>query len=827
MIGQDELLDILDKRYSTDNKGDYFHVTTSLTAGIVVDVDDPLQQGRLRVFCASHGDDPSKILQLPWAVYISPFGGTIANSSFERNGQTTTGAVSYGFWAIPEIGANVLVGCIDGDLRRRYWIGTMYDQQETHTLGNGRYNWSAGGTADGPLSSAGTPIQPAYDNAKASFGGTNNSPEWQSRQAEYSITAVDKSLNQPPTPDKASYLDQMQSDIAGAQQFGFNQDIVGSNGYDWSGFGGLAFKASKVIALTSPGFAGFTMDDRIFNSRTKLRSATGHTILLDDTNDRIYVKTNTGNAWMEMDSSGNVDVFSERRISLSSTLDVNINAGGAVKILGEQGIYMYAGGASGLAKLTEAPVPGQIRIQAQNDMHLVSDNLRVLSFADTIFEIGGSKCESVGGTSSTQVENDINFITNAGDFNTTVTGNYNLIVTGEINEFAIAGSKYTARGDVQFYAYYGAVSIAAQQDITAKSVSGNINVQAVGGNSGNTGSVNIKAPSSQMSVSNTGAAISTNGGLGIQTGQGLNVQSQSPSTQTQPLPSTVPDVQCGLARPVPITGTGIDLATEVAYNAGFTGQALVTAVAIAGAESSYNPNAVGDVALQTAKWGPSCGFWQVRSLVVPTSYPLPDSLRDKNQLFDPQFNANAAYAFSRQGTNFGAWSTYTSGAYLSHVNDAVAAINRMCSPSVSPTPVAVQNPMGLDANNITAEPIEQNMLFTVSPLKPCIILTDTDVIIQTLGDVAISSVPTGLSFNLISGVKSVSDLTVATVNQLAADVDACCDTTVTPVVPIAPSGITAPVEQIPPTYFPYVDSEAESLLNFENFNLNNGTIIPP
>jgi uncharacterized protein (DUF2345 family) len=829
MMNQDELLDILDKRYSTDNKGDYFHVGMALTAGVVVDTDDPLQMGRLRVYCASHGDSPEKILELPWAIYISPFGGTISNPKYERDGKTTVGAQSYGFWAIPELGANVLVGCIDGDLRRRFWMGSMYDQQETHTLGNGRYNWSSGGQVDGPLSSAGQPVQPSYDNATTAFSGKKNSPEWQSRQAEYSGTAVDKKVNQPPTPSKSSYLDQQHDEISAAQQFSFNQAIVGENGYDWSGFGGLPFKSSKTIGFTSPGFASFTMDDRQFNMRTKFRSATGHLILLDDTNDRIYVRTNTGNAWAELDSAGNVDVYASRRISLNADMDININSKQTVRIKGTEGVYIYAGDTTSFPELTAAPASGQVRIQAQDDMHLVSNNLRQLSVHDTIFEIGGNKCETVNGTSKTQVQGDIDLITNAGDFNTTITGNYNLLVSGSINEFAILGAKVASKGNVEFYAYYGTVNIGAQQDITAKSISGSINVQAVGGNSGNQGSVNIKAPNSQMSVNTAGATISTNGGLGIQTGQGVNMQAQSQSQQAQPIPaSQVPDPSCSVATPVPLTGTGVDLATEAAYNAGFRGQSLVTIVAIAGAESQWNPNAIGDVALETAKWGPSCGFWQVRSLVSPSSFSYPDTLRDKNQLFDPQFNANAAYAFSKQGTNFGAWSTYMGGQYLTHVTDAVAAINRLCgnvTPTPSPVPQMVNNPMNMKVEDISGESINQNLLFTVSPLKPSIILTDTDVIIQTLNDVIVSSVNSGTTIAILAGIKTTSDITVAKCNELASAVNSCCDNAIQSITPIPESGITAPVEQIPSTYIPYVEPDSEVVFNLENFDLNGGTII--
>lgn len=103
------------------------------------------------------------------------------------------------------------------------------------------------------------------------------------------------------------------------------------------------------------------------------------------------------------------------------------------------------------------------------------------------------------------------------------------------------------------------------------------------------------------------------------------------------------------------------LAGKAAYAAGFRGTALIHAIAIAGAESAYNPNAKGDVELQTAKWGPSLGLFQIRSLTP--AYLHMEPIRDANKLLDPYYNARAAYQISKKGTDFGPWSTWTNAAY--------------------------------------------------------------------------------------------------------------------------------------------------------------------
>lgn len=120
--------------------------------------------------------------------------------------------------------------------------------------------------------------------------------------------------------------------------------------------------------------------------------------------------------------------------------------------------------------------------------------------------------------------------------------------------------------------------------------------------------------------------------------------------------------------------TGIELTIDAAIKAGFTGVALVTAVAIAGAESAFKPNAVGDVNLIDNKWGPSVGLWQIRSLKNPGAYTGPDKLRNESSLTDPYFNARAAYAISKGGTDFKPWSTYTNGMFTKFTATAATAI---------------------------------------------------------------------------------------------------------------------------------------------------------
>jgi hypothetical protein len=99
----------------------------------------------------------------------------------------------------------------------------------------------------------------------------------------------------------------------------------------------------------------------------------------------------------------------------------------------------------------------------------------------------------------------------------------------------------------------------------------------------------------------------------------------------------------------------------LAQNAGWSGSDLATAVAIALAESSGNPNAYNPETASGAQPGQgSYGLWQI----YLTAHP-----EDASQnLYDPQTNANDAYAiYSAAGNSFAPWSTFKSGAYLAQV----------------------------------------------------------------------------------------------------------------------------------------------------------------
>lgn len=94
---------------------------------------------------------------------------------------------------------------------------------------------------------------------------------------------------------------------------------------------------------------------------------------------------------------------------------------------------------------------------------------------------------------------------------------------------------------------------------------------------------------------------------------------------------------------------------QYAYNAGFRGDALNQAVAIALAESGGNPQAYNpETAAGTKTGSGSRGLWQIYGTAHPEY--------NNSKTFDPQVNANAAFkVFKEAGNRFTPWSTWNNG----------------------------------------------------------------------------------------------------------------------------------------------------------------------
>jgi hypothetical protein len=112
------------------------------------------------------------------------------------------------------------------------------------------------------------------------------------------------------------------------------QGLVTPNepGYDWP--------ASRSSGHT------FVMDDGDYdgqNRNIRLRTGTGHQILLNDTDGIIYIGNATGSTWVEMTNEGQIDVFSKQDVSVHTEGNMNFLADKNIHIQSGEDLVMLAG----------------------------------------------------------------------------------------------------------------------------------------------------------------------------------------------------------------------------------------------------------------------------------------------------------------------------------------------------------------------------------------------------------------------------------------------------------------------------------------------------
>jgi hypothetical protein len=352
----------------------------TLTIGIVVDTNDPQQMGRVRAVCPQWGDSYNTLIEdLPWASYVSPFGGQVSVGPRGSESDVSEGGISYGMWAIPKVGAQVIVMCVDGDPMLRVFMGCIFNQLTPHTLPHGRWMYDshpglhptgASPTPQGPFTSQEHVVEPLTTNLQQAFGGKGDpNYEWRSRASDYSVAGIDVtqlSSTYSGVPDDKNIT---YEDWSSTQGYAADRtDPHNSSSYTDKNYG------SSVYSITSPGFHAFSMDDRQENCRMRFRTTAGHQILLDDTNERIYIATAKGNNWIEMDQDGNIDMYTNNKVSVRGK-DINFTADDTIRFHAGKAIHMYSG--------------GDIHTEAVTDIHTkTQQNIRSHAYQGLFLESG-------------------------------------------------------------------------------------------------------------------------------------------------------------------------------------------------------------------------------------------------------------------------------------------------------------------------------------------------------------------------------------------------------------------------------------------------------
>jgi len=297
--------------------------------GIVTDNTDSMYTGRVSVrfgeFGSLTGSEVDHICLL-----CTPYGGVTGTTAadvtddekaYGKDGTSVNGTPkSYGMWPQPPaVGTSVLVAFVEL-LEQGIIVGSLMSRSRNHMMGGRASAESQDGT-----------IQPV---------------------GEKNPTDTDDEVKKPVDPIAKAWL----------KKQGLQDDY--SRGHSMSS--ARRESPSNVFGITTLNGHVFTMDDGDSEGDSKnirLRTRQGAQILLDDTNKFVYITNHDGTAWIELDESGNIDMYSKASVNIHAAEDLNLHAGGNINMEAKKNINMKSG--------------TDVIVQALNDIHNKAGGNRV------------------------------------------------------------------------------------------------------------------------------------------------------------------------------------------------------------------------------------------------------------------------------------------------------------------------------------------------------------------------------------------------------------------------------------------------------------------
>jgi len=360
-------------------------------------VNDPLKMGRLGVnIPALTGTTKPDTTQIIWCQYLSPFYGAKSANAISKSDpysyQTTQH--SYGLWAVPpDIDTEVLVIFAEGDKNEStaFWIGCVQQPLTNQQIpGLGASNNSSLGTTGGD-----------FDQSREEQYGTNNLPVGEKNQQLYDDGETLSNVSQWKYPVNDITAEQLlkqgliSDTVRGTTSSSarrespstvFGMNTPGRIRPD-SRTVNIGINDSPIRPDRSPGHS-FVMDDGAAdgtNQLTRLRTASGHQLLMHDTNGIVYIANASGNAWIEMNRDGRIDVYSgvgginmrtQGDFNLHSDANINMHASGQIRmsatneIVKSAGTYMLNLGEKGIFNSSQK---GSIRDYARDGLTSYTD----------------------------------------------------------------------------------------------------------------------------------------------------------------------------------------------------------------------------------------------------------------------------------------------------------------------------------------------------------------------------------------------------------------------------------------------------------------------
>ena len=304
--------------------------------GVVKANVDPLKMGRLGVnIPAQTLTDRPSASQIVWCHYLSPFYGSKPLSAVSTSDMDTynLNQTSYGFWAVPpDIDTEVLVIFAKGENNESnaYWIGCIQqpkvNQQIPGMASSSRTPFNAREARISGQKNYGTDFLPSGD-INRNFGKSGQTLETSNKwDLPLNDLLADQLYDQGLIQDTVrGTTSSSASRETPSKVFGMNTPgpISAKSRKKNIGLAGKEVRPDRDLGHS------FVMDDGDVdgnNQLTRFRTASGHQLLMHDTDGVVYLANGSGKAFIEMDRDGTVSVYAEGGMNLRTGQDFNIHS---------------------------------------------------------------------------------------------------------------------------------------------------------------------------------------------------------------------------------------------------------------------------------------------------------------------------------------------------------------------------------------------------------------------------------------------------------------------------------------------------------------------
>ena len=389
---------------------------------IVRNVLDPKYSGAIEVELVktlSSGNTESTG-QYVTAKYLNPFYGTTYVGGLTKNKDHRDSQQSYGMWFVPpDVGNRVLIEFIEGNINRAYWIGCIPQELMNVMIPGSTPAMSNTDTTDSEHQEdpADADIRgkkmPVGEHNKLKFSGK---PADKPLQIKKPINRLFKAVldNQGLIADETRGLTtssarrEVPSSVFGINTPGpIDKEFVAKSTVATARMGGTSFVMDdgddKFIRKTSAKsgayeYVNVELEDTVegeknipHNELFRIRTRTGHQILLHNSEDLIYIANANGTAWIEMTANGKIDFFAQDSVSIHSQTDFNFKADRDVNVEAGRSINLKA-----RSSITEESL-GSHTVTVGTNQTITVANLQTVSVATTNHYATGNINQDTGG----------------------------------------------------------------------------------------------------------------------------------------------------------------------------------------------------------------------------------------------------------------------------------------------------------------------------------------------------------------------------------------------------------------------------------------------